>query len=187
MMSWRFYTLVGLLGLTIAVTLWLHSLREHALYELPRTNKRVPDQILEGITLSSTDSTGKLRYRIKAVAMAYFNDDGSTELDAPWILFYSEDESPLQIRSERAWASESRDTILLQGKVHIVQPKSQTRMAYTIKTEDVHVLPNERVASTDQRLVAITDNARIQGVGGEIDLTAGTVTIRTQVRGTYEP
>jgi len=119
--------------------------------------------------------------------MAHFSDDGSTELDAPRIRFYGENESPLQIKSDRAWASKSRDTILLQGKVQIAQPKSQTTRSYTIMTEDVHVQPNERVASTDHRVVAITDNARIQGLGGDIDLIDGTVTIRTQVRGTYDP
>ena len=187
MVSWRFYLLVGLLGLTIAVTLWLHSIREQALYTAPATNVRVPDQILEGITLSATDPTGKLQYRVEAVSMAHFSDDGSTELDAPRIRFYGENESPLQIKSDRAWASKSRDTILLQGKVQIAQPKSQTTRSYTIMTEDVHVQPNERVASTDHRVVAITDNARIQGLGGDIDLIDGTVTIRTQVRGTYDP
>ncbi len=187
MVPWRFYLLIFLLGLTVIITLWLQSIREQTLYSASTTNARVPDQILQGVTLIATDPSGKLQYRVEAGTMTHFSDDGSTELDAPRIRFYSEGAPPLEIESDHAWASRSRDKILLRGKVRIAQPKSPTTRPYTVLTKDVHVLPNERTASTDQKVVAFTTNARIQGLGGEIDLIDGTVTIRTQVRGMYEP
>lgn len=186
-MGLRFFLLIALAALALAFTLWLLELREGGIGLDPQAGLRVPDYTLEGITLTATDETGRVQYRIDASALAHYSDDNSTEFENPVIQFFRGNEPPYQVTSARAWVAGARDEIRLLGEVDIIQPQTKTRKAYTVKTRDVRVFPQQKSASTEQPLVAVAEHYLIQGEGGEIDLLTGDVRIYRRARGVYEP
>ena len=173
-----------LVALILGYWLYLHQ-RQTGLH--PRSEGRLPDYTLEGVTLTSLNNTGKARYRINSPEMAHFIDDGSTELDSPVMLFFRDNAPPVEVQSERAWIAPGSSEILLIGEVIIVRPENDVRTTYTIVTRDLRVFPDQEAATTEEPVLAFNNTYHITGLGGSINLANGVLKIHNLARGVYVP
>ena len=185
-MKLRIYLAVALLLAILILSYGLHHLQRQTGLR-PRSEGRLPDYTLEGVTLTSLNNTGKARYRIDSPEMAHFINDGSTELDSPVMLFFRDDAPPVEVQSERAWIAPNSSEILLIGEVIIVRPENEVRRAYTIVTRDLRVFPDQEAATTEQSVLAFNDTYHITGLGGSINLANGVLKIHNLARGVYVP
>jgi lipopolysaccharide export system protein LptC len=179
--------LILVVALSGALAMWMKGLHKVAVFKLKERIAHIPQYTLEDITLTTMDTQGQPQYRIRSPRMVHYTDDETSEFEAPVLWVYRPDEPPMEVRSRQAWVSPSRDRIVLQGKVTLVQPQTQNRRGFTVHTREVSVFPGPKTATTEQDVTVYGEGFYMQGVGGKIDMQARTVRLDAQVRGVYEP
>ena len=186
-MNTRLILLASALGLVIGLAKWWPELLQDATPAETQTQIRMPNYTFDNISLTTTNAAGQPYYRILAKTMIHYDDDDSAEFDKPVMRFFREGEESLYIASERGSLTSARDDIILWGAVHIAQPKTATRNAYTVNTHDLRVFPEKQQASTEQPGAIIGEKYAAHGVGADIDLLSGNVKLRHRATGVYEP
>jgi lipopolysaccharide export system protein LptC len=85
-----------------------------------------PDYIVERFTSVSLLPDGKRRYELSAARLTHFADDGSSELDQPYLIEYG-DGAPVHTRADRGWTPRDNGYIVMTGHVRVARgrdPKS---------------------------------------------------------------
>jgi lipopolysaccharide export system protein LptC len=183
----KFTALIVVVALSAGLAIWMKDLHTVAVFKLKERIAHIPQYTLEDITLTTMDTQGQPQYRIRSPQMVHYTDDETTEFDAPVLWVYRPAEPPMEVRSRHAWVSPSRDKIVLQGTVTLVQPQTENRRGFTVHTREVSVFPAPKTATTTQDVTVYGEGFYIEGMGGKIDMQAKTVRLDAQVRGVYEP
>ncbi|BAV34500.1 hypothetical protein SCL_2211 [Sulfuricaulis limicola] len=74
-----------------------------------------PDYTIENFHATVMDERGQRRYTLSAVQLIHYGDDGSSELEQPYLVQYREGSAPLHTRADRGWMPQDKSEILLQG------------------------------------------------------------------------
>jgi len=186
-MMLRLLLLVALIGVTVGVSDWLRGLQEE-LQSVPAVaTPRAPDFAFTDVLLTMMGVDGAPKYRIKAPRMVHFPLNDSSALTSPDVWFFRDDGPPVELRAERARVTAMGERIWLPGAVDIERPPHDTRARLTVKTRDVTVFPDPQLARTRAPVKATSDAQRLEGVGMRLDLAAGTLALRSRVRGRYVP
>lgn len=100
------------------------------------------------------DAAGLPERRLTAQRLRHYPDDGSSELDDPVLVVYSDDGPPLHARSARAWINARGDEILLEQEVRLERAATAQSAPIELRTSELLVLPKVDYAETG-RLVEI--------------------------------
>lgn len=175
-------------AIAIGITVWVEGWRRIAIYSLTEVpGERVAEYVLEGLTYTLMSPQGRPKYRIVARTMTRYLDDRNTEFADPVFRLYRPGESPLEARADWAQLSRKKDRLVLKGDVIVDQPQTQARRAYTVKTSEALVLPDQEVATTDRPLTLYGTNFHIESIGGRINLRTQRAQFFKAVKGVYEP
>ncbi|MGH8504059.1 MAG: LPS export ABC transporter periplasmic protein LptC [Gammaproteobacteria bacterium] len=186
-MMLRLLLLVGLIGITVGVSDWLRGLQEE-LQRAPATEApHAPDFAFTDVLLTMMSMDGAPKYRIEAPRMVHFPRGDSARLISPHVWFFRDDGPPVELRSERARVTAMGERIWLPGEVDIERPPHDHRARLTVRTRDVTVFPDPRIARTQAPVKAMSGAQRLEGVGMRLDLAAGTLDLQSRVRGRYVP
>lgn len=183
----RLLMLVALIGVAVALTDWLSDLHEELQRAPGAMTPGAPDYDFRQVLLTVMGEGGAPRYRIRAPRMTHFPLDESSLLTSPTAWFFSDDGPPVELRARKARVFAAGERIWLPGEVDIVRPPTRTRARMTVKTRDVTVFPGPEEARTQAKVRAQSGEQRMEGVGMMLDLAAGTLNLRSRVRGTYVP
>lgn len=186
-MTLRLLVLVALIGVAIGLTDWLQDLREELQRAPGASPLGAPDYAFHQVLLTVTGLDGMPRYRMRAPRMAHFPVTDSSLLIAPTAWFFRDEGPPVEMRARRARIFAAGERIWLPGRVDIMRPPHADRPRMTVDTRDVTVFPKPKEAHTGAKVVAVSGEERLQGVGMMLDLAAGTLDLRSRVRGTYAP
>lgn len=178
--------IIALICVIVVIGRWVYEAKEPETSD-PNTNARTPDYTFEGVTLTNIDPSGIPVYRIDAPMMAHFGDDDSAELESPVMQVFRENAPPLTVRSEQAWIASGRSEILLRGEVTILRPELDSRSTLTIETKNLRVFPEQQTATTEESVLAISEDYRLYGEGGSLNLEKGYLRIHHRARGLYAP
>lgn len=74
-----------------------------------------PDYTVENFTATVMDEAGRRRYTLSAARLIHYGDDGSSELEQPYLVQFREDSAPIHTRADKGWMPRDRREILLQG------------------------------------------------------------------------
>lgn len=116
--------------------------------------ERRPDYVVEGLRAMTLDAAGLPERRLTAQRLRHYPDDGSSELDDPVLVVYSDDGPPLHARSARAWINARGDEILLEQEVRLERAATAQSAPIELRTSELLVLPKVDYAETG-RLVEI--------------------------------
>lgn len=174
--------LLILLLVTVAATTWFSHRQDTARDSLPGT-ARGPDAWADDVTLSVLDASGRPVYHLSATHVAWFPDSDELALDTPRLDVTRPDGTRWQLSAEHGRTGRAADPVHLTGEVIIHRLEEPSRKPLKITTTDVTVLPDARMAVTEQ-------DARIDGPGYAFDarglsadLTSNRLELRSQVRG----
>ena len=109
-----------------------------------------PDFFVNGFSATALDESGKPRHRLSAERMVHYLDDKSTEVTKPVFTIYDEGKSDWMATSETGWMSEDGELVLLNGKVIIDRPGSQTASPLHVVTSNLRVYPKKDYVETDE-------------------------------------
>lgn len=132
------------------------------------TGERRPDYVVDGLRAVSLTVAGTAERRLVARRLRHYPDDGSSELDDPVLIIYTDDGPSWWANSARAWINEPGDEILLEQDVRLYRAASAQSAPIELRTSELLVLPEVDYAETgrfveierDQDWVTATDGMR---------------------------
>ena len=159
------------------------------LTEEPATDKTAdshfPDYFMENFSITSLNPQGKPEYILKAEKMLHYSDDDKAELDQPFINIKQAD-NDITLRASRAIFLQQQNTIFLHDKVVIHRAASKTQSELSIFTDYLKIDTESHIAETHLAARVKTPEAELNTIGLKLDNMQGTVTLQSQVKGTYE-
>ena len=124
-----------------------------------------PDYYLEDFTTLSMDNDGKPKNKLYAVYMAHYPHNDTSELLKPKMEIFRDDKLPLFITSEKGWATNNNEVILLHGEVQMWEDNELGVRTLQVDTSEAKVLIEEDYAETDQYARIKSNRTTITGTG----------------------
>jgi lipopolysaccharide export system protein LptC len=171
----------GLAGLTF----WLER-TVNAPGGAPRGEVRhEPDFIVDQVSATTLDVTGRPESKLTAQKMRHFADDQSTELEAPRLVQLRPDSPSVHIEADRGVAAKSGDDVRLYGNVVVRREATPGRPELRVETSYLQVFPKEDIARTSEEVVIREGGSRLTGVGMEYNNKTRQLELKSRVTGTF--
>lgn len=172
---------LALLLLVIGVAAWLLRPADEGTSSDAGSGERRPDYIVDGLRGVVLGLDGEPTRRLDAERLRHYPDDGSSELDAPVLQVYDNDDQapPWYARSRLAWINATGDELLLEQDVRLDRAATVDSPPIELRTSELLVLPEADYAETSrfvmvergQDWVTATDGMRAWfGLGTRIQL-----------------
>jgi lipopolysaccharide export system protein LptC len=163
-MNQRTLWLFGLF-LAAGLTTWLLRYLGSA-GEAPETGAyHDPDYYMEDFSTLSMEEDGRPKSRLRAVYMAHYPDNDTTELLQPSMEVYRVGRLPLYISAERGWVTNDNNVVVLRGAVRMWEDDATGKRTLQVDTSAARVLLDSEYAETDQPAVIVSKQSTISGTG----------------------
>lgn len=175
--------LLGLLG----VTYWLDRQSQPELAKSEGSKRHDPDAIVENFSATRLNDQGTPRFIMAAEKMQHFPDDDSTTLDAPHLTSLSAERPAIHVTAKLGTLSSKGDEIFLRDNVEILRESHAQQDGFTLRTEYLHILPNQDLLDSDRAVTMVEARNTIYATGLEMDNKARTIKLLSQIRSEYVP
>ncbi len=193
-MNTRFYDrLAAILSLLLLSTLAAGS---YYLAELSRKMADVsskaslrfePDYFVEGVVFTRVNAQGLPAFRLSAQRMLHYPDDQRTEYTRPELTSLDPARPVMTLVAERGSSSADGVETRLSGNVVLTREARAGTPAMTVLTDQVVIHSDTEIASTDRPVRIIRGSSILTGVGMQFDNPSRSLTVDSQVRGTWQP
>ena len=181
------YLLPLLIVLFLAgLTLWLRFAVEQTGPQNTATNGHDADAIVENFTLIRMNTAGAPQYSMAARRMLHYPDSESTELELPRFTKRGADGATLSVTADRATITPDAGDARFRGNVLLRRDAVADRPALLARTEYLHLLAEQDLVQTDQRVTINEGNTVFTGVGMEINRATRQFTLHSQVKGSFD-
>lgn len=155
---------------------------------LPPELAAEPDLYVEDGRITQHDEHGRVRYRLRAKRISHFErrDDAAGETRMDTLAFELPDAAmPWRGRADRGHAASApgegkgkgkgkEERLRLVGNVELSQQRRAG--AFTrLSTDALTLLPERRLAESDQAVIIVTENSRMSAAGFKADLASGRI------------
>lgn len=124
-----------------------------------------PDYYMENFTTLTMEEDGSPKSRLRAVYMAHYPDDDTTELLQPTMQIFRTERNPVFISADKGWVTADNEVILLQGNVRLWEDDAAGNRILQIDTSSARVLVEDEYAETDKATKIISRRSTIVGTG----------------------
>ena len=133
-----------------------------------------PDYYVEQFDFIRLPNNGKVNYHITGKRLTHHPLNDNFEIEQPRINSFNADQTPLNIRAERAVIEQKtqeispireHDQIHLQGDVQVERPVSANASYMKLQSNYLLLLPDDDVMKTDQEVTLITTSSEIHATG----------------------
>jgi lipopolysaccharide export system protein LptC len=98
-----------------------------------------PDYTVDNFTATVMDEHGRRRYILAATRLVHYGDDGSSDLEQPYLIQQPDGSAPVHTRSDKGWIPKDGDQIVMSGNVHSAQGRDPKRAGGDIRTESMKI------------------------------------------------
>lgn len=181
----RTHGLIAALLVLVGLSWWLGRQQEGP---RPSTGKfHQPDFFAEDLRSVEMDERGMPYRHLTASKSVHFEDDGTTELEDPQLIYYQRHSPPVLVRSSTGWVSEDGQEVWLRGRVLVDREADGKTRPYHMVTSELRITEQPDYAETSQPVFVIGDRERVDAVGMQAwwrpDLR---VKLLSRVQGHYE-
>lgn len=176
---------IVLLLLLGALTLWLRQLIEAPEPASPRRVSHEAIATVERFTVTQLDAQGAPEYRLSAAKMIHFADDRTTELVEPRFV-RSRADSTITVVADRGRVDHDYKQAHFYDNVELVRASPQKADELRVRTEYLHVIPDEELAKTDRRVIITEGASTLSGTGMEYSRKTGQLRLLSGVKGTFD-
>lgn len=177
---------IALMALLAGLTLWLErSTRSEA----PAGDARLrhdPDAMADNVHLRRYGPDGELQHDLRAVHMAHFPDDDTTEMRQP-ALTYVRPQASTHARADTAVMQGKGEVVTMRGNVRVARDASGDRAEMVAEMPHLVVWPDDERARTDAPVRIRQGGSVITGVGMDIDNIELVYRLHHDVRGVIQP
>jgi lipopolysaccharide export system protein LptC len=175
---------LALLAALAILTFWLDRIAQPAPSVERNVNNLDPDYIVDGLWASKMDADGRLTHTLRAQKMTHYPDDDLTVLVEPTFVSYDEGEAPVTITSRTARMSGNGEHVYFEREVHVVRAPFDTTSELVVQTNFLHVIPDAKIAQTDQPVTIRDANLLVHASGLELNSETRVLKLFGRVKGT---
>ncbi|HTM63636.1 MAG TPA: LPS export ABC transporter periplasmic protein LptC [Gammaproteobacteria bacterium] len=169
-------------GATILFTLAYQSDNDHK-----KADPHIPDAYMENVTAIFLDKFGKMTMKIETPKMVHFAENDTTKFLFPQLTVFHKSPNPWYIASKTAKAWDGIENVIFKNDVTIHHPADYKNPATIIKTNTLHVHPNQKTAETADPITMIQPNSIMKAVGMQADMETGDIKLLSHAEGEYVP
>jgi len=185
---------VLLLGSLAALTYWLDAQVQSPAGRADGSKRHDPDLFLQDFRAQTFDAQGQLREELSAKRAEHFPDDDSSELTQPKLMLTETGRPTMTVTADQGIVAGDRNSGVFRGDVKVTReadpnpPKDgQPNGPVTLTTDSLHVFAKEQRVETDAPVTIEEPRGIIRGKGLTFDNKAKTVSIKSQVSGSFQP
>ncbi|MEK7207008.1 MAG: LPS export ABC transporter periplasmic protein LptC [Pseudomonadota bacterium] len=100
-----------------------------------------PDYTIEKFTMTTMNEQGRKRYSLAARQLLHYADDGSSDLDHPYLIQYREgNAAPVHTRADKGWIPKDGSQILMSGNVLAARGRDPLQSGGEIRTDSMKIM-----------------------------------------------
>jgi len=144
-----------------------------------------PDFVVNGVTLTQFDETGRATNRLHAAELMHFAADDHAELAQPRLISLRPNQPQLEARAKSANVEAGGERVLLSGDVVVTRaPGRDGSPPMQLRTQQLTAIPDLDRYSTDVAAEIDNGDSVVRSVGMDYDNVQRVIKFRSQVRGT---
>ncbi|GMR03687.1 MAG: hypothetical protein BMS9Abin22_189 [Gammaproteobacteria bacterium] len=136
-------TIAVLLTLLAGGTWWLSQKATTPEAPFDGKTRHDPDYTIENFTTFVMNERGRRKYVLKAKRLAHYPDDGTSDLEQPYLIQYREGGAPLHTRATTGQLSNDASQIIMRGNVRVSRGRDPGSPGGEIKAERMKILLNK--------------------------------------------
>lgn len=147
-----------------------------------------PDFVVNGVSLTQFDETGRATNRLHASQLMHFAADDHSELLQPRLISLRPHQPQLEARAKSANVESGGERVLLSGDVVVTRaPGRDGSPPMQLRTQQLTAIPDLDRYSTDVAAEIENGDSVVRSIGMDYDNVQRVVKFRSQVRGTLAP
>lgn len=101
--------------------------------------RHAPDYVMNGFRVVAHDTRGRVQHVLQADQLRHYPDDGSYELDRPYLIRYGEG-APTHVRARHAWMPAERNLIDMRGEVRLSRGRDPQQAGGEVQTQHLRLV-----------------------------------------------
>ena len=144
-----------------------------------------PDFVVNGVTLTQFDATGRATNRLHANELMHFAADDHTELSQPRLINLRPEQPQLEARAKSANVESGGERLSLSGDVVVTRAPGRDGTApMQLRTQQLTAFPDFDRYSTDAAVEVERGDSVVRSVGMDYDNVQRVVKFHSKVHGT---
>lgn len=99
-----------------------------------------PDYTIENFSATVMDERGRRRYILSATNLIHYGDDGSSNLEQPYLIQYREGSVPIHTRADKGWMPRDAHELLLEGNAVSARGRDPRSAGGEIRVDKMKIL-----------------------------------------------
>lgn len=179
--SYFCFTFILLAGL-FALTVWLDKVTQPLSMAPELDFYQQPDYIIEHISGLRVEHEKNVRRVFYAKKTFHYINQDLTQLEDIQFINSETDKPPFRVFADHAELRNHGEDVFLNGNVTVIRGLNEDEDKITLKTDKLHLLPNENKVKTDKSVMISRFNTTIHAVGLELNNQTGIVELLSRVR-----
>ena len=144
-----------------------------------------PDFVVNNVTLTQFDGTGRATNRLHASELTHFATDDHAELSQPRLISLRPEQPLLEARAKNGNIESGGERVLLSGDVVITRaPWRDGTAPMQLRTQQLTAIPDLDRYSTDSAVEIERGDSVVRAIGMDYDNVRRVVKFHSNVRGT---
>jgi lipopolysaccharide export system protein LptC len=173
-------------ALLAAATFWLEQVVRNESHGNLGNTRHDPDLVAQHVSIDRYDATGKRITRITATQLQHYPDNDTADVTSP-VVTMTRDARPTVFTSTFARVYNETKVVIMSGNVHGNRAATGDSPAFNLTTEELKVLTDDEIASSEQPVAITHGTASMTGVGMEWNNITGLFSIKSLSRSTFPP
>jgi len=178
--------LLPLLGL-LSMTYWLNIQTRPEPDQTHVAARHSIDALMENFSATKMDAQGLPHFIVSAKQLHHYADDDSTTLEEPVLTTFFNEGGVIRTTAKQGKITSKGDEVFLNDHVEMLRDASAQQDKLTLKTEYLHMLPEQYLINTDHPVTLTTANATINAIGLEMNYKVRTFKLLSHVKSVYVP
>ncbi len=174
----------ALLVALAALTFWLDRIAQPAPSAARDVSNLDPDYIVDGLSAFKMDAQGRLTHTLRAQKMTHYPDEDLTVLIEPRFVAYAEGQAPVTVTSRQGRMSGNGENVYFERDVRVVRAPTENTGELVVETNFLHVIPDAKIAQTDQPVTITEANLLVNASGLELNSDTRVLKLFGRVKGT---
>ena len=145
----------------------------------------IPDAIISGMNLISTDLQGKISYKFLSEKAFHYQAQHRTNFIKPIGYYYSDDQPYWKLTANTGHAINGEQIIHLIGNVRMHQDAGKNNHEMTLTTSQATLFPKEKIAKNNVFVKVTEPGVLITAIGFRANMRLGKVTLLSQATGHF--
>ncbi|WP_193075650.1 LPS export ABC transporter periplasmic protein LptC [Pseudomonas sp. FME51] len=177
---------VALLAVALALAVGYWNIRPASFTPQTVQAPLQPDFFMDNAKIRQLNEQGQPVYDLHSVRAAHQVGKDVTELDAPKLLHYREDDQqPWDVQSRYGEVSAGGDQVVLSQNV-VIEQQLAGQSARRLSTPELTIFPERNFAETDRSVRIEALNGVTTATGMEANFNDGSIKLLSNVRGEHD-